>query len=97
MEAEAATGFLSRRWGWSLSGFHYSGMVIPKILWSMSEKLYGENVAASEDQTTRGGGAEVDDCPQCALHRFAPSLFCSDSEARKNDASRNGNEEESWG
>jgi len=72
-------------------------MVIPKILWSMSEKLYGENVAASEDQTTRGGGAEVDDGPQCALHRFAPFLFCSDSAARKNDASRDGNEEESWG
>ncbi len=63
MEAEAATGFLSRGWGWSLSGFHYSGMLIPEIVWSMSEKLYGQNLAASEDQKTGGGGTEIDDRP----------------------------------
>jgi hypothetical protein len=50
-------------------------MLVPKIVWSMCEKLYGQNVAASEDQETGGGGAEVDDCPECALHRFAPCLF----------------------
>ena len=96
MGAEAATGFLSRRWGWSLSGFRYSGMVVPKILRSMSEKLYGENVAATEEQAAGGGGAEIDHCPKCALHRFAPSLVCSDSAARKNGASWIGKKEEGW-
>ena len=63
MEAEAATGFLSREWGWSLSGFHYSGMLLPEIIWPMSEKLDGRNVAASEDQKAGGSGTEIDDRP----------------------------------
>jgi hypothetical protein len=70
-------------------------MLVPEIVWSMSEKLHGQNVAASEDQEAGRGGAEIDNRPKSALHRFAPSLFGSDSVARKNDASGNGNEEES--
>jgi hypothetical protein len=52
--------FFRGKWGWSLSGFHYSGMVLPEIIWSVSEKLYGQNVAASEDQKTGGSGTEID-------------------------------------
>jgi hypothetical protein len=47
-------------------------MVVPKIVWSMSEKLYGQNVAASEDKKAGGGSEEIDDRPKCALDRFIP-------------------------
>jgi hypothetical protein len=47
-------------------------MLVPEILWSVSEKLYGQNVAASEDQEARCGGAEIDNRPKSALHRFLP-------------------------
>jgi hypothetical protein len=75
MAAEAATGFLLWKWGWSLSGFHYSGMVIPGIICWVSEKLDRQNAAASEDQKASGGGAEIDDRPKSLLHRFAPSFL----------------------
>jgi hypothetical protein len=75
MAAEAATGFLLWKWGWSLSGFHYSGMIVPEIVWSVSEKLERQNAAASEYKKASGGGAEIDDRPKSLLHRFAPSFW----------------------
>jgi hypothetical protein len=45
-------------------------MLIPEIIWSMSEKFDGQNVAASEDQKTGGSGTEIDNRPKSALHRL---------------------------
>jgi hypothetical protein len=50
-------------------------MVVPGIVWSVSEKLDRQNAAASEDQKTGGGGAEINDRPKSALHRFTPSFL----------------------
>jgi hypothetical protein len=72
MAAEAATGFLLCKWGWSLSGFSYSRMVVPEIAGAVGEKLDGQSAAASEDQKTSGGGTKIYDRPKSALHRFAP-------------------------
>jgi hypothetical protein len=74
MEPEAATGFLLWKWRWSLSGFHYSGMVIPEIIGWVSEKLDRQNAAATDDKKAGDGSAEINDRPKSVLHRFAPSF-----------------------
>jgi hypothetical protein len=57
-------------------------MVVPEIVGLVGEKLDRQNATASEGQKAGGGGAESDDHPKSALHRFAP-FFGSDSGVRK--------------